>query len=264
MAAFLQLLINSLIAGSIYFLVASGFSLTYSVAKFLSFFLVLALAVLLGMAIDFLVYRSLRRKKASTAILLIASLAMLTMLNSLLLLFFGSAAKTVKIFNPAYDFLGARITLVQIWIIAIALLAMGILWLVSYKTRIGKAMRALSDNKDVAQTVGINPERIYLHAFAISSVLAAVAGMLLGIEQNLYPHMGVMLIIKGFAATVIGGLGMIHGTAFGSYLLGIAENFGIWYLPSGYKDAISFALLFVFLLFRPYGIFGRKKREDVA
>ena len=292
MSVFLQLLINGLIAGSIYSLVAAGFSLTYSVNKFMNFahgamiafsgymmfnffskyrqgfVLAFLLAILctaaLGLAADFLVYRQLRKRKASTTIQLIASLALLTMINSCILLFFSSDVRSIKIANPVYIVMDARITMVQAVIILTAILMMAVLWLVAFKTKIGKAMRAISDNKEVAQTVGINPEKIYLSCALISSVLAGIGGGLIGIEQNLYPQMGVMLIVKGFAATVMGGLGLIQGTIFGSYLLGMVENFGIWYLPSGYKDAISFVLLFLFLLFRPYGIFGKKRREDVA
>ena len=186
------------------------------------------------------------------------------MINSCILLFFSSDVRSIKIANPVYIVMDARITMVQAVIILTAILMMAVLWLVAFKTKIGKAMRAISDNKEVAQTVGINPEKIYLSCALISSVLAGIGGVLIGIEQNLYPQMGVMLIVKGFAATVMGGLGLIQGTIFGSYLLGMVENFGIWYLPSGYKDAISFVLLFLFLLFRPYGIFGKKRREDVA
>jgi len=122
-------------------------------------------------------------------------------------------------------------------------------------------MRAVADNKEVAQTVGINPEKIYTYTFMIGSFLAGVAGILIGIEQNLFSQMGVSLTIKGFTGAVIGGLVSVPGSILGSLILGLVENIGIWWLPSGYKDAIAFGLLFIFLLFRPQGLLGRKVRE---
>jgi branched-subunit amino acid ABC-type transport system permease component len=127
------------------------------------------------------------------------------------------------------------------------------------KSKIGKAMRAVSDNKDVAEIVGISSERIYNWSFIIGSAIAGIGGILVGLEQNLQPTMGTNLMIKGFTAAIIGGIGSPFGAVLGSYLLGFSENFGIWYLPSGYKDAIAFVILFIFLLFRPQGILGKKK-----
>ena len=127
------------------------------------------------------------------------------------------------------------------------------------KTKIGKAMRAVADNKDVAEIVGISSEKIYLWVFAIGSLIAGVSGILVGLEQNLEPMMGGNLMIKGFTAAIIGGIDSVPGAILGSFLLGFAENFGIWFLPSGYKDAIAFIILFIFLLFRPQGILGIKK-----
>ena len=132
------------------------------------------------------------------------------------------------------------------------------------KTTLGKALRAVSDNKEIASTLGINTEKITMITFAIGSALAAVAGILIGIEQNLEPSMGFMAILKGFTAAIIGGLGNIQASVLGGFFLGIIENLGIWFLPSGYKDAIAFVILILFLLYRPYGLFGMKTREEIA
>ncbi|MBW2969887.1 branched-chain amino acid ABC transporter permease [Candidatus Woesearchaeota archaeon] len=289
MAIATQLIINGIIAGAIYSLVASGFSLIYSVTKFMHFahgavlalgayllytFAVLAglnfwLAVLLtlfcsclaGVFMDWLVYKPLRRRKASSAVLLIGSIALMILLNALILAVWGADVKTIPIINPVFDFLGARITFIQIVIIVVAVVLLLALWFLMKCTRLGKAMRAVADNKDVAMTVGINPERIYTYTFMIGSFLAGVAGILIGIEQNLYSQMGVSLVIKGFTGAVIGSLASVPGSVLGSMILGLVENIGIWWLPSGYKDAIAFVLLFIFLLFRPSGLLGVKVRE---
>jgi branched-chain amino acid transport system permease protein len=285
-----QLIANGIIAGAIYALVASGFSLIYNVTKFMHFAhgavlalgaylmytfasakLAFPLAVLLtllvtcaaGELVNRLVYRPLRARKASSGVLLIASLAAMIFLNALILAVWGADIKTIStgFGNTVFEIGGILITGIQLAIIATALLLLaGLRWLMT-KTKLGKAMRALADNKDVAQTVGINPERMYTMTFLIASALATVAGILIGIEQNLHPAMGVNLIIKGFTGAVIGSLLSVPGAVLGALLLGVVENVGIWWLPSGYKDAIAFALLFAFLLFRPQGILGKKMRE---
>ncbi len=289
MAIATQLILNGIIAGAIYALVASGFSLIYSVTKFMHFahgavlalgayllytFAVMSginfwLAIILtllcsciaGVLMDWFVYRPLRKRKASGAVLLIASIALMTLVNAVVLAVWGADVKTIPTRNPVFDVVGARITLIQIIIIIVSALLLLALWWLMKKTKLGKAMRAVADNKDVAQTVGINPERIYTYTFAIGSFLAGVAGVLIGIEQNLFPTMGLALVIKGFTGAVIGSLTSVPGSVLGSFILGLVENIGIWWLPSGYKDAIAFVLLFIFLLFRPSGLLGVKVRE---
>ena len=285
---FSQLLINGLIAGAIYALVASGFSLIYSTCKFIHFahgstvavaayFLYLFfsliglnfwLAVILtivftagfGWLVNKIIYQELRKRKASNVILLIASVALLILLESLILLFFGADVKTIGYLKIAkgVEFLGAIITPLQIVIIISSLILFILLFFFIKKTKIGKAMRAVADNRDVAEIVGISAKKIYAWSFVIGSAIAGIGGILVGLEQNLEPIMGTNLIIKGFTGAIIGGVGSVPGAILGSFLLGLAENFGIWFLPSGYKDAIAFIILFIFLILRPQGILGRR------
>jgi len=286
---FSQLLINGLIAGAIYALVASGFALIYSTCKFVHFahgstvaigayFLYLFfsligfnfwLSVILtiiftagfGWLTNKIVYDELRKRKASNVILLIASVGLLILFESLILLFFGADVKTIGFIKIAkgLEFLGAIITPLQIVIIVSSLILFVLLFFFIKKSKIGKAMRAVADNKDVAEIVGISAKKIYAWSFVIGSAIAGVAGVLVGLEQNLEPTMGTNLIIKGFTGAVIGGIGSVPGAILGSFLLGLVENFGIWFLPSGYKDAIAFIILFIFLILRPQGILGRRK-----
>lgn len=287
---FTQLLVNGLIAGAIYALVASGFALIYSTCKFVHFshgsvvavsayflyflFSLLGLnfwlsvlgavvfASLFGLLINFVVYKRFRKRKASPVILLIASFALLILFESLILLLFGADVKTLGYIKIAkgIDFAGAIITPLQIVIVIVALVLFFLLFFFMKKSKIGKAMRAVADNKDVAEIVGISAEKIYSYIFILGSLIAGVAGILVGLEQNLEPTMGTGLMIKGFTGAVIGGISSVPGAILGSFLLGFAENFGIWFLPSGYKDAIAFVILFIFLLTRPQGILGRKKQ----
>jgi branched-chain amino acid transport system permease protein len=286
---FNQLLINGLIAGAIYSLVSSGFSLIYSICKFvhfahgvvitlsgyflyflfsklglnfwLSVILSIIFASLLGFLTDKVVYKQLRKRKASNTILLMASVAILIFFESLILILFGADVKTIgyiKI-SKGIEIFNAIITPLQIVIIIVSLILLILLFLFMKKTKLGKAMRAVADNKDVAEALGISTEKIYSWSFIIGSAIAGIAGILVGLEQNLEPTMGTNLMIKGFTAAIIGGIGSVPGSILGSFLLGLVENFGIWFLPSGYKDAIAFIILFIFLLFRPQGILGVKK-----
>lgn len=288
---FPQLIINGLIAGSIYALAASGFSLVYYVVKFLyysqgaiitisayMFFLFLnllglnyILAAILTIVVsifatllkDWLVYKPLRKRRASAVVLLIASLALLIFSSSLILAIFGSSTKTILLskYNKTFDFGLFTITSIQTAIIFSAAILFLILLIIMKKTRLGKSMRALADNKDVAQVIGINPEKIYTYTFIIAAVLGSVSGILIGLEQNLYPRMGVIIIVKGFISAVVGGINSVPGAVVGGLFIGLIENLGIWFLPSGYKDVISFTILLIFLILRPQGILGVKTRD---
>jgi branched-chain amino acid transport system permease protein len=286
---FAQFVVNGIIAGSIYALVASGFSLIYSINKFvhfahggviafsayfmfflfmllkldfwLSFVLTIFFSSLLGFLMNLFFYKPLRKRKASPTILLIASFALLILFESLILIFFGADVKTISFIKTAkgMEVLGAIITPLQLIIIATSVFLFVFLMIFMKKAKIGKAMRAVSDNKEVAEILGIPSEKIYAYSFVIGSLIAGIAAILVGMEQNIEPTMGTNLMVKGFTGAILGGIGSVPGSVLGSLLLGIIENLGIIYLPSGYKDAIAFLILFIFLLFRPQGILGIKK-----
>jgi len=285
---FTQLLINGLIAGSIYALVASGFSLIYSTSKFVNFahgavvafsaYLLFLFSMIIGwnfwvsiiftLIVSMIIgyglhkfYSLFRARKSSSVILLIVSFGVLVFLESLILMLYGAEIKTVNPFpvQKGISIFGGIITPLQITLVLVAILLFVALFLFMKHTKTGKAIRAVSDSKEVSEIIGISAERIYGIVFIIASLIGAIAGILIGLEQNLEPTMGSQLIIKGFTGAVIGGIGSVPGAIAGSAILGFAENFGIWYLPSGYKDAIAFVLLFIFLLFMPQGLFGRKK-----
>jgi len=286
---FYQILVNGLIAGAIYALVAAGFSLIYSTTKFvhfahggvialsaymlylfyslfgLNFWLAVILAIisgiLIGLAIDYLIYRPLRARRASPVIILIASVATLLILESINLIFFGADVKSINYLDigAGLNIGPVIITSLQIFIVISSLVLLGVLFLFMKYSKIGKAMRAVADNKNVAEIVGISAERIYAWSFALGSLIAGFAAVLIAMEQNIEPTMGTALMIKGFTASIIGGVESVAGGVLGAFLLGLAENFGIWWLPSSYKDAIAFVILFAFLLFKPEGILGIRK-----
>lgn len=286
---FFQLFINGIIAGSIYALVASGFALIYSTNKFVhfghggiiaisayifywlfshfgvNFYLAvistIAFSILVGWIVFQGVYTPFQKRNASASVLFVASIAILIFLESLVFLLFGADVKVVNFLQTkqGYNILGASITLLQIFIILVSSTLFFIFYLFMKNSKLGRAMRAVSNNKEMAEIVGISSQNISSWSFIIGSAIAGISAILISLEQNIQPTMGTNLIIKGFAGAVIGGIGSVPGAVLGSLLLGLSENFGIWFLPSGYKDAIAFTLLFLFLLFRPQGILGIKQ-----
>ena len=286
MAVLSQIIANSLIAGSIYALVACGFSLIFTTTRFmhfahgiavasgayilfdlfenagLDFALACVLTILfcgfLGVLINLVIYTPLKKRNASSVILLIASLAILIFFENDLQLRYGAGVKSLSFItvSKGMEFAGAVITPLQVVILITVMILLGLLSLLMKKSRLGRNMRAVADNPELASIVGINKEKIINYSFFIGSCLAGVAGILIGLEQSIEPTMGTHLMIKGFTGAVIGGITSVPGAVLGSYLLGFAENIGVWFLPSGYKDAIAFILLFIILLVKPKGLFG--------
>lgn len=167
--------------------------------------------------------------------------------------------------NPVregHSFFEAIITDVQIIIFLVSMLLSIVLWLFIQKARLGKAIRAVSDDPIAASVVGIFPEKIISISFIIGSTLAGVSGILISLETNIDPTMGMNAILKGIIASIIGGIGSIPGAMFGGIFLGVVENLGIWKIQAGWKDCIAFAILIIFLLLRPRGMFGIQTEKD--
>lgn len=153
---------------------------------------------------------------------------------------------------------------IDIYIIVITVILMLLLQYIIYKTKIGKAMRAVAIDKEAAQYMGVSIDRTISFTFAIGSALAGVAGVLIGVYYNsINPLMGVVPGLKAFVAAVIGGIGIIPGAVFGGYLLGMTETMVSAYGGSLYKDAVAFAILILILLVRPNGLLGKNVKEKV-
>jgi branched-chain amino acid transport system permease protein len=289
MDLFSQLLMNSIIAGAIYTLVAIGYTMVYGVLKFINFahgdlamvgayityFLIkhvglpilpsVVIAIIsvaaLGILIEKIAYKPLRH--ASRLAPLITAIAVSIFLQSAVILLLGARTKTLRLVTTkGLMFLGAYITPIQVIIITTSVLLMILLNIYLKHAKLGKAMRATSDEMTIASVVGIQVDRVISYVFAIGSALAAVAGILIAFETNLTPTMGFVLGIKAFAAAVVGGIGSVRGAMVGGFIIGFAENFGIWYIPTGYKNSVAFVILVLVLLVRPSGIFGMKPEEE--
>jgi len=296
-----QLILNGIIAGSIYALIAIGFTVIYRTVRFFHFahgvvytagaylaYTVLQLTMdhglstvnwfnwvaaimvgiagagVLGVLIDRAVYYPLRQQNASNLIFLLASFGVFIFLQNLIQLIYGAQILTIRTgpIKEGHHFLGAVITDIQILILAASVVLMIFLWLFIQKTKLGKAMRAVSDDPIAANVVGINPERIILTSFAIGSALAGAAGILISFETNIEPTMAFSALLKGIIASIIGGIGSIPGAVLGGFFLGLAENLGIWKISAGWKDCIAFVILIIFLLIRPWGFLGTKREKE--
>lgn len=282
-----QLIANSIIAGSVYALVALGFSLIYSTTKFFNlahgaltavggyvvFFLTkqlgldvflsaiigIVFAGLVGYFLDKIVYLPLRKRKASNMVLLIASLGVFTVIQAVVAILFSSQFQTLSqnINNATHYVFGGVITSVQlVTFISAVLIMIGLAFFIK-KTKFGKAVRAIGDDEEVARIVGINTNKIIGRVFFIGSAIAGLAGILTGLDTGIEPTMGFSLLLKGVIAAIVGGIGNIYGAFLGAFLLGFVENFGIWKISGEWKDAIAFTLLIIFLIFRPQGIIKR-------
>ncbi len=286
-----QLIVNSIIAGSIYTLVAVSFNLIYGVSRFFnlahgvistiggyivfllakelglnlyfSVMIAIIFAGLIGVILEKLIYLPIRHKRGSGMILLVASLGAFTVLQSIIAIFFGSQFQTLSNSTSTqniYDIFGGIITQTQLIILVSAILSTLFLMLILKFTTFGKAIKAISDDEEVAKIVGINTNKIVGFVFFIGSCIAGLAGILVGFDTGIEPTMGLHLLLKGVIGAIIGGVGSIPGAFIGSYLLGFIENFGIWKISGEWKDAIAFVVLIVFLIFKPDGIINRNKK----
>jgi branched-chain amino acid transport system permease protein len=296
---FLQNVINGLSLGSVYALIALGYTMVYGVLKFINFahsdifmfgafggiyaaawfagvqspILLVVLVLLASMVIctvialiiERIAYRPLR--SAPRLNVLITAIGVSLFLENLGLIVFGSDPRVFPALIPTrrlFDHQELAVTNIQVMVLAVsAILMVALHWVVNH-TKMGTAMRALSYDIEIANLMGIPADRIIAFTFIIGSALAGSAAVLYGLSYpKIEPFMGVIIGIKAFVAAVFGGIGNIVGAAVGGILLGLAESFVAYYGFSSYRDAIAFGLLIFVLLFRPAGLFGVVRREKV-
>lgn len=283
----IQLIINSIIAGAIYALIALGFNLVYWVTKFFNIahgvyaviaaytvyymytthgynmYLSICTGVLLagiaGVVSDKFIFIKLRKRNASPMTMFVASLGLFTVLQAVVAIMFTNQFRILTesfVSGKSYRFLGGVVTQTHLIIMITVLLMLAILIFMRDRTKFGKAVKAIGDDEEVAKVIGIDTDHIIGHVFFIGSLFAGVGGILIGFDIGIMPTMGMGLLLKAVTASIIGGVGNIYGGLLGAFLIGFAENFGVWQISGEWKDAISFAMLIVFLLFRPRGILG--------
>ena len=288
----LQQLVNGLILGSVYALLALGYTMVYGIIKLINFahgdiymigafmgyylinilkfnfFLSLILAMIgtaiLGVVIEFLAYRPLRNSTRIAA--LITAIGVSFLLEYGMIFFVGANTRSFPqvIKTVRFNLGPISISNIQLLILGISIFLMVALQFIVQKTKMGKAMRAVSVDSDAAQLMGINVNRTISITCALGSALAGAAGVLIALYYNsLEPLMGMTPGIKSFVAAVLGGIGIIPGAALGGFVIGLLETFATALGLSDFRDAIVYAILIVILLIRPAGILGKNVKEKV-
>ncbi len=287
----IQILINGLAIGSVYALISSGYSVIFNILKFSNFShgAVLTLSALVGyfcskifntssllviilvsMAAgscisvcgELIAFRGITKRKSPPIYFFIASITLGTFVESISALLVGANFYTYPQFftKASVSFGSFTISTSNLIMLACSLTALLILTFVIQKTKVGRALRSVSFDRDTASLMGINVTHSIQLAFIISGALAGLSGVFLGINYTLTTTLGSM-VVKGFISSVIGGLGSLAGAVIGAIFLGLSETVLTYYLGTGYKEVIVFAIMIIFLYFRPQGILGSNIQE---
>lgn len=300
MQDFVQHFINGLSLGSIYALIALGYTMVYGILKLINFahsevymmgaffsyytaqflnlkqssgivslILLLLAAIfgcaLLGILIERFAYRPLRQAPKINILITAIGISLFLQYSGQIL--FGADPKVfpVVIDNISlFELAGVEIKSLDLAVLGVAVTAMLALNFLIYRTRPGMAMRAVSQNLKVASLMGVNPDRIVTYTFAIGSALAGVGSVLVGLKYpKIEPLMGTLIGLKAFVAAVLGGIGSLPGAILGGLIMGLSEEFVVGYISSTYRDALAFGILIIILVLMPTGILGRSQTEKV-
>lgn len=288
---FEQLAVNTIVSAATLALMAVGFGLIFHIARFFHFahgavFLLspycafmfkdwlglpllpslalgVAFGVVAGCSMQLLIFEPLRRRRASAAVLLVASLGIYIVLQNVVSIMFGDDIKTLGTGHTgeSLSVFGALLTSIQLVTVIISVVVLVLLGVTLKSTKIGLVLRAVSNDPELAGVLGTHSDRVTLLAFAVGSGLAGLAGVLVAVDVHMTPTMGMNMLMLAIVAVIVGGSGSLPGVALGALLLAAAQQFGIWKLPSQWQDAIAFFVLVVFLVVRPQGIFGQPLKK---
>lgn len=294
MEQFFQQTINGISLGSIYALIALGYTMVYGIIKLINFahsdvymlgayfgyvcmtsfklgflpslLISMVLCTLIGVMIEKIAYKPLRN--ATRIAVLITAIGVSLFLEYVTMAIAGANVRSYPpqtgILDQSFNIGSINITMQQIIIVSITIILMVLLQFIVKKTRIGKAMRAVSLDSDAAELMGINVNTTISFTFAIGSALAGAAGIMVGIYYNsINPLMGMLPGLKAFVAAVFGGIGIIPGAMIGGYFIGIVEVLVSGYGNSMYRDGVVFAILILVLIIKPAGLLGKNTREKV-
>jgi len=286
----LQFIINGLILGAIYASLALGFSLIYNTTKIFhiayavlymiagyflfTFYSLLGysyitasitsiiLTILLSILFEILVYKPLTKKNASPEVILISSLGLMIIVINLVAMIYGNETKIID--NQIAQSFGTGkliITFPQIYQFVFSMFAILVFFLIISFTRLGITIRALKDDEELAKVQGLNIDKTRIKLFILSGFFAALSGILMAQDIGIDPYIGLPMLLNAVVALIIGGIGKFTAPVLGGFILGILQALVIWKFSANWQEAITFALLIIFLVFRPQGILGKKSRE---
>jgi branched-chain amino acid transport system permease protein len=288
----LQQLINGISLGSIYALIALGYTMVYGIIKLINFahgeifmigafigyfsiagwglsfipalLLSMASCAIIGVVIERIAYKRLRNATRIAALITAIGVSLLIQNGVIYMRGAQPEAYPAVLANKSFSIFGAQISSQSMLILSVTIVLMVILQFIVHKTKIGKAMRAVSYDTEAAQLMGINVNNTISATFAIGSALAGAAGVIFGIYYTkIDPLMGIIPGLKAFVAAVLGGIGIIPGAMVGGLVLGVVETFVSGVGGSLWRDAAAFVILILILIFKPSGIFGKNSREKV-
>ncbi|MDW7775833.1 MAG: branched-chain amino acid ABC transporter permease [Methanosarcinales archaeon] len=284
----LQLIVNGIVLGSIIALAAIGLTMVYGVLNFanfshadflalgayiafvlnavlginliLSFFIAIALSGAIGVLLDFLVWKPMRKKNADLVSLIIISIGLALIVRNAIIFIWGGNTRNFDLpVQKGIVMLGVTVTHNQFIGMGTAILFMVLVHYFLKHTKMGKAMRAISDDINLARVSGIDADRVIMWMWFIGIGLAGAAGILYGLETTIRPNMGWFLILPMFAAVILGGIGNPYGAMMGGMVIGLSQEMSILILPSEYKMGVSLAIMILVLLFKPEGLFKGTK-----
>lgn len=291
MSLFLQLLFNGIAIGSLYAIVAIGYGLIYNTIRifhiahgviytstgyllftafvnwhfpmYLSILLGLVGASVFGIIIELLIYRPLYKRNAPPIISFISSLGVYIFFQNLIALIYGNQTQ-VLVSEPEKTYkLGSiiisRIQLIDIFSVVIIFI---IFYLATAYTRFGKSLKAISDNPLLAEVIGIDVKRFRIGIFAIGSQLAGLGSVLAALDVGIDPNAGLPVVLVAVVSVIIGGIGIFEGALLGGLLIGVLQAFSIWVFPARWENTVLFLILIAFLLFKPEGMLGLKRRLE--
>lgn len=278
-----QLIVNGVALGSIIALSAVGLTLTYGILRLANFAhgdlmtlgaymtlmlnlvgvniwvsVVMGAGLTIGVALltEKLLWQRMRDRRATSTTLIIMSLGLALFLRNAIILIWGAANQSYDLPGvTALDIGGIRIAYYRVIVMMLAVVAIAILHLLLQYTKIGKAMRAVADNIDLARVSGINVERVVIWTWVLAAGLTALGGSMYGLITAVRPNMGWFLILPMFASVILGGIGNVYGAIAGAFVIGITQEVSTYWLPSEYKIAVSLLLMMIVLLLRPQGLF---------
>jgi neutral amino acid transport system permease protein len=288
---FMQLLVEGIKFGAIIAITAVGLSLVFGTTRLINFahgeyvtfgaiaafflsvtpaglplvlaaVLAMALTALLAGGVELTVWRPMRRKGAGLIQQFIVAIGLALVIRHVLLVLFGSRRRQYDEFNlqQTMDLGLFRITLRDLIVTLVAFALMGLVAFMLQRTRIGKAMRAVNDNEDLAEASGINVERVIMVVWLLGGALAGLGGVLFGLTQAVFPDMGFQLLLLMFAAVILGGLGNAYGAMVGALVIGIVSQLSTLWFPASLQNMWALLVMILVLLFRPQGILGRRER----
>ncbi len=288
-----QLLANGVIVGCTYALVGFGFALIYNTTRtfhfahgaiytfsayvfytsgtlwgwpaWLAIVSTLAVTALLGVAVNEIVYRPLLERESSSLVRLLSSLGAYIIIVNIIVMIYGNEVKVpVTGFRPeVFLWGGVSLSRAQVMTAANCLVIFVALLLLLRATRLGRVIRAMRDDPELVSTLGINPHHVSRVAFALGSALVGVAAILKGVDVGVDPNSGMAAFLGGAVAVIVGGVGIFEGVILSGIAVGVLQSLAVWRFSAQWQDAITFLLLILFLLFRPQGILGRRRRVEV-